>query len=181
MPLTQLCQVLPTRSRTEQDRATGRDWLAFHQPAISDERRRNVKIPGKEEYNTNDFRLHLVKGGPSMKPLQYLCTAGSLFALVSIVGCITGPADRVDTSGSAISQQSLGDKAFQYRRQAGELREMARRLEMEAEWYAQLAGQESEQAKHARDMAKSFWATAEEADDLARQYQSQVPHGQVYH
>jgi hypothetical protein len=52
---------------------------------------------------------------------------------------------------------------------------------MEAEWYAQQAGQESEQAKRARDMAQGFWATAEEADDLARQYQSQVPHGQVYH
>jgi hypothetical protein len=116
-----------------------------------------------------------------MKLQHFLCAAGFLFGAVTLVGCASGSADRADMSGAAFSQQSLGDKAFQYRRQAGELREMARRLEMEAEMHAQVSGQESAEAKHARDMAKNFWATAEEADNLARQYQSQVSHGQVYH
>ena len=54
------------------------------------------------------------------------------------------------------------------------------RLEMEAEYYAQQGGRDSELAKRSRDMAKDMWATAEEAERQARDYQSQLPHGRVY-
>ena len=114
-----------------------------------------------------------------MKNLHVLLGSG-LFVIAAVLGgCATAPSEGSKATGPSMSQ-SLGDKAFHYHRKAAELREMARRLEMEAEWYAQQAGKDSEQAKHAREMAKGFWATAEEADLRAREYQSQLPHGQLY-
>jgi len=94
-------------------------------------------------------------------------------------GCAAGSADRAPIPGAGISND-LGDKAFHFHRQAAELREMAKRLEMEAEYYAQQGGRDSELAKRSRDMAKDMWATAEEAERQARDYQSQLPHGRVY-
>jgi hypothetical protein len=115
----------------------------------------------------------------AMKNL-YVLLGGGLFLIASVLGgCATAPSERPTETGPSMSQ-SLGDKAFHYHRQAAELRDMARRLEMEAEWYAQQAGKDSEQAKHAREMAKGFWATAEEADQRAREHQSRLPHGQLY-
>ncbi len=110
----------------------------------------------------------------------YALLGGGLFLIAAVLGgCATAPSEGPTTTGTSISE-SLGDKAFRYHRQALELREMARRLEMEAEWYAQQAGKDSEQVKRAREMAKGFWATAEAADQQAREYQSQLPHGQLY-
>lgn len=114
-----------------------------------------------------------------MKSLYVLLGSGFFLLAAVVGGCATAPSDGPTTTGPSMSE-SLGDKAFRYHRQALELREMARRLEMEAAWYAQQAGQDSEQAKRAREMAKGFWATAEEADQRARDYQSQLPHGQLY-
>jgi hypothetical protein len=114
-----------------------------------------------------------------MKNLHVLLGSG-LFLIASVLGgCAAAPSEGPTTTGASVSE-SLGDKAFRYHRQAAELREMARRLEIEAEWYAQQAGKDSEQAKHAREMAKGFWATAEEADQRAREHQSRLPHGQLY-
>jgi hypothetical protein len=75
--------------------------------------------------------------------------------------------------------KSPSEAAFHYRQQAAELRDMAQRLELEAEWYAAVAKDE-ERAKRTREMAKSFRATADAADQQAREYRRQVPHNQVY-
>lgn len=75
--------------------------------------------------------------------------------------------------------KSPSEAAFHCRQQAAELRDMARRLELEAEWYATVAKDE-EGAKRSREMAKSFRTTADEADQQAREYQRQVPHNQVF-
>ena len=114
-----------------------------------------------------------------MKQSQFLFIGAVLLIAPIIGGCATGSSTPAGTAGQNMSQ-NLGDKAFQYRRQAAELREMARRLELEAEWYAQQAGPDSDQAKRAKEMARGFWATAEEANRLATEYQSQLPHNQVY-
>lgn len=114
-----------------------------------------------------------------MKNLYILLAGGLSLIAAALGGCAATSAEHPTTTGASISE-SLGDKAFRYHRQALELREMARRLEMEAQWYAQQSGQDSEQAKRAREMAKGFWAMAEEADQRARDYQSRLPHGQLY-
>jgi hypothetical protein len=100
-----------------------------------------------------------------------------MLSLAVLGGCAA--MDRTTGPGQAISADA-GEKAFQFRLQAAELREMAKRLELEAQWYAQQFGQDSEQAKRSREMAKTMWATAAEADRLATEHQSQVPHGRVY-
>lgn len=114
-----------------------------------------------------------------MRKQQILLVTGLLILPWLLGACATQPRDRVGTAQPGISN-SPGDKAFHYRRQAAELREMAKRLEMEAEWLAQKGGADSELAKRNREMAQGFWATAEEADQRAREFQSQLPHGQLY-
>jgi hypothetical protein len=103
-----------------------------------------------------------------------------LFLLATVVpGCSTDSAERTITPSAAVSKNP-GDLAFHYRLQAEELRAMAQRLELEAAWYAKQGGQDSEQAKRSQEMAKGMWAAADEADELAREYRSQLPHNQVY-
>lgn len=114
-----------------------------------------------------------------MRRLHFLL-AGVLFLTAIVLGaCSTVPADHTAPPGAGMSKD-LGDKAFYYHQQAVELWNLAKRLEIEAEWYAQQAGPDSEQAKRSREMAKAMWATAEEADRQAREYQSQLPHARVY-
>jgi hypothetical protein len=114
-----------------------------------------------------------------MKP-RYFFLGSALFLVAAVIaGCTTGPAGRTVTEGAAVSRD-LGDKAFHYRRQAAELSAMAQRLEFEAQWYAREGGQDSERAKRARELAKEVRSAAEEADQLAREYRSQLPHNQVY-
>lgn len=106
---------------------------------------------------------------------------GSVLFLVAAVmaGCATGSFEQGATAGPAISKDP-GDLAFRYRLQAAELRAVAQRLEFEAQWYAKQGGPDSEQAKRSREMAKEVWAAADEADQVGRQYRSQLPHNQVY-
>jgi hypothetical protein len=70
------------------------------------------------------------------------------------------------------------DLVIQYRQQARDLRDMARRLEMEAMLAVQR--QDQERAQHTRDLAKEAYSAADTAEQQAREYQRQLPHGQVY-
>jgi hypothetical protein len=114
-----------------------------------------------------------------MRRQHILLVAGFLILPWFLDGCATESRDRIGTAEPGFSM-SPGDRAFHYRRQAAELREMAKRLEMEAEWFAQKGGADSELARRNREMAQGFWATAEQADQRAREFQSQLPHGQLY-
>src|SRR5215472_12970635 len=56
---------------------------------------------------------------------------------------------------------------------------MAQRYEVEADFQAAQDGQDSEQAKRSRDLAKRMRIRAEEAEQRARELRSQLPHGLV--
>lgn len=119
-----------------------------------------------------------------MTPQRFLLTGSLLFLMAAMtIGCTTGPSEgtgRTDGGGTAFSQQESAALAFQYRQQATEMRHMANRLEMEAQWYAQQLGPDHEQVTRNRHIAKDFWTAADEAEQRARDYQRQVPHNQVY-
>ena len=112
-----------------------------------------------------------------MKQRHLLLGSGLVLISAVLGGCATGSSGP-DAAGAGMNR-SPSEIAFHYRQQAAELRDMARRLELEAEWYATVAKTE-ERAKRSREMAKSFRDTADEADQRAREYQRQVPHNQVF-
>ena len=65
---------------------------------------------------------------------------------------------------------------FHYRSQATDLKLIAERYAREAEFEARELGFDPALARKSREMAKQFWAEALEADQLARDYQYQLPH-----
>jgi hypothetical protein len=127
-----------------------------------------------------------IKEGGTMRPIiSFQVAIGVLTLTGALYGCATQPAERESTAdASAIATAptpgvgKTTDLVFQYRQQAAELRDMARRLEMESMMYAQR--QDQEQAKRTLDLAKDMRIAADTADEQARQYRRQVPHGQVY-
>lgn len=113
--------------------------------------------------------------------------AGGLAAAVLLVtaGCATGESHaRQEASASTrprtVTQREAADLTFQYRRLAAEYREAARRLELEAQVFARQSGGMSELSQRRLDEAGALRAAADEAEELARQYRRQTPHGQVY-
>ena len=80
----------------------------------------------------------------------------------------------------SVSSRDAGNLAFAYRQQAKVLRDVASRLEVEADLYQQQLGADHERTRQSREAANAAWAAAEEADDMARTYQQQLPHGRVY-
>jgi hypothetical protein len=108
----------------------------------------------------------------------------ALALLLSLAGCSTissTPSDSPATEAPRlVTQGEASDLTFQYRRQALELGEMARRMEIEAEWYGGRFGENDERARNSRDKAKELWTAAQEADQISQEYRRQVPHGQVY-
>lgn len=110
--------------------------------------------------------------------------AGFLIALFFIGGC-AADRTRIVEQGSDLSHTSIvtqeiaRDSVIAYRRQAIALHELARMLTMEAEWHRRQAGSDSQEATRRLSEARKVLAAAEQADDLARQYQRQMPHGRV--
>ncbi|WP_447972222.1 hypothetical protein [Nitrospira sp. Kam-Ns4a] len=98
---------------------------------------------------------------------------------VMVMGCAAGVEPRAAAPDS-VRSQSPSEKAFQYRRQAAELSDMAGRFKREAEWYAQRGDRYAEEVRHKRDLARELRARAAEAEIRAREYREQVPHNQVY-
>jgi hypothetical protein len=78
-----------------------------------------------------------------------------------------------------VSQSETRDLAFKYRQEAAELREMARRLEAEVQWLTGHAESTDEQVRRSRETARQLWAAADQAEQLSRDYRTQVLHGQV--
>lgn|SRR5581483_8561829 len=119
-----------------------------------------------------------------MKLKNLLLPVSGVFVLTMMLSsCATQPSDRPTTTGATTATAATGpwktsDLVIQYRQQARDLMDMAMRLEAEAQFYAQRQNQE--QAQRSRDLAKEMRAAAENAEQLARQYQQQLPHGQVY-
>jgi hypothetical protein len=119
----------------------------------------------------------------TMTPFKFIGSSTLAFAM-SFAGCsadlATTPYLSSADAGRPVTQREAGELAFKYRQQALELRQMAQRLEMEAQWYGERFGGSDERAQDSRDKAKRLWTAAQEADQLVQEYGRQVPHGQVY-
>ena len=93
---------------------------------------------------------------------------------------LTGaPAEAEETRATACNRtdyECMRDLMFHYRSQATDLKLIAERYAREAEFEAKELGFEPALAMKSREMAKKFWAEAIEADQLARNYQYQLPH-----
>lgn len=111
--------------------------------------------------------------------------AGSLFSIMTLVGCVAAREENPVMTDAAATATVPGpgmyktsDLVFQFRQQAADLREMARQLELESALYAQR--QDAEQAKRKRELAQEARTAADTADQRARDYRRQLPHGQIY-
>jgi len=107
------------------------------------------------------------------------------FAAALLAGCAAEPNAKAVSQLSVLTEHSVssrdaGNLAFAYRRQAKVLRDVASRLEVEAALYQQQLGADHERTRESREAANAAWAAAEEADEMARTYQQQFPHGRVY-
>ncbi len=113
-----------------------------------------------------------------MNPSYVIRNGGVVLLTVLLAGCATGMSQPSATSCGS-NYACLQEMASQYRQQAQQLNALAQRYEMEADAKTRELGQDSEQVKRTRDLAKHAWAEAQEADELARQYRSQLPHNMV--
>jgi hypothetical protein len=114
-----------------------------------------------------------------MKSTTMMIGSVLMLAMTGATGCATAPPAGQGTTQATATQQA-GDLAFQYRRQAMELRELARHHELEAQVLATMKGSEHEETLRSLDLAKSLLAAADEADQIAREYRRQIPHNRVY-
>lgn len=76
-----------------------------------------------------------------------------------------------------VSQDRAGDLTAQYHVRAAELRQLAQRTKWEAQWFAGQFDARDEAADQRAQQARRLWTAAEEADQSARAYGRQVPHG----
>jgi hypothetical protein len=123
-------------------------------------------------------RLRRKEGTDMKQRLLFLWIFGIVLTTIGLQSCAAVSPDASTPSASTPAGWTTSDLVFQYRQQAVELRETARRLEFEAGLYAQR--QEQEQAHRSRDLAKDLWAAADTAEEQAREYRRQLPHNQVY-
>ncbi|HJT19071.1 MAG TPA: hypothetical protein VJ746_01295 [Nitrospira sp.] len=113
-----------------------------------------------------------------MRIISISSIAGTALITMLSVGCTTSPDQQRTPCGTDYS--CLSNAVFQYRHQADQLNALAQRYEMEADVQAKQAGVETEEVKRSRTLAQQYRTEAREADDLARQYRSQLPHNVVY-
>ena len=104
---------------------------------------------------------------------------------LTTAGCATdggkkAPADDASPTAPPVGQKgySNADLVFKSRQQAEELRNEARRLEIEAQFYSQHK-EDQNLAKRNLELAREMRKAADVADDKARDYRAQLPHNQV--
>jgi hypothetical protein len=100
-----------------------------------------------------------------------------LFFAAACAANFSQPPSEQSTAQAVVTQDQARQMAYSYRRQAQDLRDLARRLETEA---LLSSGQSSTDSKQANKLeVKNVLAAADDADELAREYRRQVPHGQL--
>lgn len=101
-------------------------------------------------------------------------------SLLTLAGCAGTDAQPAGSPapGSG-TQQDRASLLFLYRQEAADLREMAKRRQMEADVLARKVGANDEQVVRKRELAQDLLQAAEEADQKARALQQQMPHGVV--
>jgi hypothetical protein len=115
-----------------------------------------------------------------MRILQSSSMMGAVLAGIVLAGCSAGLQQQSKNSPCGADYTCLSNNALQYRQQAAQLSALAERYEMEAQVQSKQLGMEAEAVKRNRDLAKQYRTEAQEADELARQYRSQLPHNLVY-
>ena len=105
----------------------------------------------------------------------------SLLTLTT-AGCVTDGDKKAQADDASTTAPQKGysnaDLVFKYRQQAEELRNEARRLEIEAQFYSQHK-EDQNLAKRNLELAREMRKAADDADEKARDYRAQVPHNQV--
>lgn len=97
---------------------------------------------------------------------------GLLIAILATVGCSTSPPGNSGSTASFPSstqreggtQQDVANDARQYRQHAAELREMARRRQIEADVLAQKENPDMERVQGKRELAKDLLDAADQFD-----------------
>jgi len=120
----------------------------------------------------------------SVMTLRRMLQPGIFAAVLMVTGCATDLSHSVNaqaalTPVNVVSHEQARQLAFTYRRQATELHELAQRMKYEALWYSGQLGANHEESTRRQLQAKNLSSAARDADELARAYQRQVPHGQM--
>lgn len=115
-----------------------------------------------------------------MKWSRVIFTGGVVLVGAVAAGCAAGTTQPMAATSCGSNYTCLKDTAFGYHQQAAKLTALAQRYEVEAEAKARELGQNAEQVKQSRDLAMQYWSEAQQADEMARQYSSQLPHNVVY-
>jgi len=116
---------------------------------------------------------------------SYIRIGGLLMAISTAVGCSAGSMGNGGSTASASAQgkggiqQDFATDARQYRQHAAELREMARRRQLEADVLAQKENPDMERVQGKRELAKDLLEAADQFEAKARELQRNVPHGMV--
>jgi len=101
---------------------------------------------------------------------------GLVLAGVLLTGASAGAGETGATACAASDYNCMRDLMFHYRSQATDLKMIAERYAREADFETKELGLDSAEVQKSREQAKKFWAQAQEADQLARDYQYQLPH-----
>ena len=99
--------------------------------------------------------------------------------LLASILSTAAPAVGGEVQATACGQSNyecMRDLMLHYRSQAIDLKLIAERYAREADFETKELGLNSSEVKKSREMAKKFWTEALEADQLARDYQYQLPH-----
>jgi len=125
------------------------------------------------------------KEDDTMKRDRLIRSGAPLLLAGFLAGCAGFTADEPSPAKGlgemkAVGQREAADLAFRYRQQAAELREAARRYELEAEIQSKTLGGDDEQVRRTLEAATSLRTAASQADETASEYRRQVPHAQVY-
>lgn len=114
-----------------------------------------------------------------MKRSLVTLASGVILIGALVLGCTKANTQPLATSCGS-NYTCLKDTAYQYGLQATQLSALAQRYEIEAEAKTRELGQDAEQVKHNHDLAMQYWSEARQADEMARQYRSQLPHNVMH-
>ena len=98
---------------------------------------------------------------------------------VTAFGCATGLEGDSGVVSSPTDQKQYANDARLYRMHAAELRDMARRRQIEADVLAQKENPDMERVQGKRELAKDLLEAADQFDAKAKELQRRVPHGMV--
>ena len=113
-----------------------------------------------------------------MKPIAIWGASCACLMLLSCAGG-SGRTATAPLEGSVATQEDMANLRFHYRQQAVELREMARRRQIEADALANQSGADNALVQRKRDLAEDLLSAADEAEQKARAIRQHMPHNML--